>query len=276
MNNLQKAIKGLVVMSEDLEEVFKAFINNQVSSRQHYLKSHLRCSSLGARDVVVPVVSFFEEPRQLGSRFRAAPRFHMRKYHFNAPVKNFKTCLQIWIQYFQPPSYWLSGFYFTQGFLTGNLQTHARKYDLPIDQLKYEFIIQPYYVDQEFIKLKHDEESREVVEAYGSVKVPKDGVIVHGIFLDAGRWDIKNMVLVDPNPGEINPAMPAILLLPVTTMKENDTRYICPLYKTSIRAGTLSTTGHSTNFVVALLLPSKENQSYWILKGTASLTQITD
>lgn len=30
MENLKKAIKGLVVMSEALEEVFKAFINNQV------------------------------------------------------------------------------------------------------------------------------------------------------------------------------------------------------------------------------------------------------
>lgn len=30
MDNLKKAIKGLVVMSEALEEVFKAFINNQV------------------------------------------------------------------------------------------------------------------------------------------------------------------------------------------------------------------------------------------------------
>lgn len=28
--NLQKAIKGFVVMSESLEEVFKAFMNNQV------------------------------------------------------------------------------------------------------------------------------------------------------------------------------------------------------------------------------------------------------
>lgn len=30
MHDLKKAIKGLVVMSEALEDVFKAFINNQV------------------------------------------------------------------------------------------------------------------------------------------------------------------------------------------------------------------------------------------------------
>lgn len=30
MENLKKAIKGLIVMSDALEEVFKAFLNNKV------------------------------------------------------------------------------------------------------------------------------------------------------------------------------------------------------------------------------------------------------
>lgn len=76
--------------------------------------------------------------------------------------------------------------------------------------------------------------------------------------------------------GEVNPPLPSVLLVPKTEMPANDPRYVAPLYKTSVRAGVLSTTGHSTNFVIGALLPSNENQSYWILKGTALLTQITN
>lgn len=42
-----------------------------------------------------------------------------------------------------------------------------------------------------------------------------------------------------------------------------------PLYKTITRAGTLSTTGHSTNFIIDIHCPTKRKPDYWVLNGTA-------
>jgi dynein heavy chain len=42
----------------------------------------------------------------------------------------------------------LPGIFFPQGFLTGTLQVHARKYDLPIDELSFEFTVLRTYRDQ--------------------------------------------------------------------------------------------------------------------------------
>ena len=43
----------------------------------------------------------------------------------------------------------MPGIFFPQGFLTGTLQVHARKYDLPIDELSFEFRVLNNYRDQE-------------------------------------------------------------------------------------------------------------------------------
>lgn len=49
--------------------------------------------------------------------------------------------LRAWLQEGTTNSYWLSSFFFPQGFLTGVLQEHARQPDkeIPIDELIFSF-----------------------------------------------------------------------------------------------------------------------------------------
>lgn len=54
---------------------------------------------------------------------------------------------QRWLDEGEPNVYWLSGFYFTQCFLTGVLQNHSRKNNLPIDHLYMKFDVTDYEME---------------------------------------------------------------------------------------------------------------------------------
>ena len=47
--------------------------------------------------------------------------------------------MRSWLTLGPPASFWLPGFFFPQGFMTGVLQMHARKYSIPIDSLSFGF-----------------------------------------------------------------------------------------------------------------------------------------
>ena len=95
------------------------------------------------------------------------------------------------------------------GFLTGALQNHARKYNLPIDQLSFRFTVQPHYCNQEEFSDLIDAYATDVIDEKFPAQ-PEDGVLVHGLFLDAARWDDEAMVLMDALPAEMNPVSSSI------------------------------------------------------------------
>jgi dynein heavy chain len=162
-----------------------------------------------------------------------------------------------WLTEGPPAVFWLPGYFFPQGFMTAVLQRYARRTKFPIDTLHFRTEVLPTGV--------------------ADSDKPAKGVLVHGLKLQGGRWDVKQSQLVESAPGELLDEMPCVWLDPVTSpqlssaVANNLQLYRCPVYKTALRRGILSTTGHSTNFVIYLNLQSSLAQDHWIRRGTAIL-----
>ena len=52
--------------------------------------------------------------------------------------------------------------------------------------------------------------------------------------------------------------------------------YNCPVYRTAERRGTLATTGHSTNFLMYIKMPSHEPEYHWTMRGVCMLCSLSD
>jgi len=225
--NVGKAIKGEVPMSNELEGVCSSLFNNAVPAVWHKV----------SYPSLKPLASWILE--------------FLKRLQF----------MQDWIDNSAPPNFWISGFFFTQSFLTGAKQNFARNHTIAIDLLDYDF------------QVISDENKYDLTTA------PADGVYIHGLYVEGCRWDDRKEALEESAPKVLFTPMKTIWILP---MKKADIdtghSYCCPVYKTARRAGTLSTTGHSTNFVLYLSLPmqKKHTVKHWYKRGVAMLTGLSD
>jgi dynein heavy chain len=170
-----------------------------------------------------------------------------------------------WLEKGTLPSYWVSSFYFPQGFMTAVLQTYARKEVIPIDELVFQTRVL-------------DKEPGDLTDIPVDGKCgPNTGVNIHGMYLEGCSWNRRDQSLAESEKKKLFQLMPSIYILPVKSGKYDPKgTYPCPVYKTSQRRGELMTTGHSTNFVLFLDLPSQASTDHWIRRGVALLLQTDD
>ena len=221
--NLGKAVKGLALMSAELDTMGVSLFNGKIPDM--WLK-----------------VSF-PSLKPLGA--------YVAEVHER--VQEFVN----WVENGPPTVFWLSGFFFTQAFMTGARQNFARKFKIPIDEIDFDFLVKDGETDCQ--------------------EPPDDGVFVRGMYLEGCRWNYDTHVLDESEPKVLFTAMPKLWMLPTETTKFKEFQhYVCPLYKTTARRGILSTTGHSTNFVMDVRVPSDRPASHWTKRGVALMCSLND
>ncbi|KAK5645094.1 hypothetical protein RI129_006394 [Pyrocoelia pectoralis] len=220
LQTIQKAIEGLLIMTPDME----------------ILQRYLLLGRIPTAWVKVSYPSLKSLPNYIAD--------FVDRINF---VKS-------WFERGKPKNFWLSGFFFTQAFLTGVKQNYARKYTIPIDQLTFDF---------------------EVLKVNSTDYAPDEGIYVYGLYTDGARWDRQNGVLAELHLKVLHDYMPLIWLVPIKISQYSEVKkYKCPLYKTSERKGVLSTTGHSTNYVLPFLLNTDKDPSHWVKRSVALLCQL--
>jgi dynein heavy chain len=220
---LQKAIRGQVVMSSALDKMYTAFMLNRVPPNW---------VSVGFASLK-PLASWVTD------------------------MQGRVAFLRNWLENGEPHAFPVPVFFFPQGFLTGVLQNHSRKYMIPINTIDFVF---------------------EVLQgtAEDLADPPEDGVHCHGLYMEGARWDAEDAVISDSLPGQMYAPMAPVHFIPQADVLPDPEMYSCPCYKTSLRQGVLSTTGISTNFVIAVQLPTKMAPSAWVLRGAAFLCNLND
>jgi dynein heavy chain len=229
LHELQRGLKGLVVMSAELDAAYANLLYQQV-------------------------------PGPFGEGGKGYPSLKPLASWFKDFLGRM-TFMTSWLTEGTPKSFWISAFFFPQGFFTSALQAHARRYKEPIDLL-------------EFVPTVKAFAGLEDVDA-----APADGVYIHGMFVEGARFDPEANCMAESNAGELFAPMNVVHLMPDRNDKGIDRssgNYECPFYKTNVRAGTLSTTGHSTNHVCNFWLPSKEEPAFWIRRGVALCAMTND
>uniref|UniRef100_A0A3B4XA16 Dynein axonemal heavy chain 8 n=1 Tax=Seriola lalandi dorsalis TaxID=1841481 RepID=A0A3B4XA16_SERLL len=215
LTDLKLAIDGTIIMSENLRDALDNIFDARVPNL--WRKISWESSTLGF---------WFTELLERNKQFRS------------------------WVFDGRPKTFWMTGFFNPQGFLTAMRQevTRANK---------------GWALDTVTLHNKVLKQGKEEITAS-----PSEGVYVYGLFLDGAGWDRKNTCLTESSPKVLFIPLPVIHMFAVNSTAPVDPKlYVCPIYKKPRRT--------DLNYITAVVLPTIKSPDHWILRGVALLCDIT-
>eukprot|EP01135_Chromosphaera_perkinsii_P010177 Nk52_evm43s2039 gene=Nk52_evmTU43s2039 len=152
-----------------------------------------------------------------------------------------------WLFDGRPLTYWMTGLFNPQGFLTAMRQEVTRAH-------------KGWALDTVKVYTEVQKQMKEDIE-----KVPAEGLYVYGFSLDGAAWDRKNSRLSEQAPKTIFYTLPVVYVSAVNdTSNSKDNRfYQCPVYKKPKRT--------AMNYIFNVDLRTVQPPEYWIMRGIALL-----
>ncbi|XP_077934784.1 dynein axonemal heavy chain 14 [Halichoerus grypus] len=290
LKDLQLAIKGEIILTQELEEIYGSFLNMRVPMlwQKHAYKS---CKPLSSWiNDLIQRVNFFNTWAKMA--YTAIHHRYMRfvttwKHSILSPTQT-PTCPEDEHSDFSegfPARYWLPAFFFPQAFLTAVLQDYGRSQGISTDTLTF-----THHVTSDNSDIRDDEFSIIIQKklniarrAFKGTDSTHMGVHIFGLFIEGARWNHEQKVLEDLPPHELCCDFPEIYFLPtkISTERANASEqtdselytFECPIYQTPERSRILTTTGLPSNFLTSVYLPTKTPPSHWITMQVALLCE---
>ncbi|XP_068620684.1 dynein axonemal heavy chain 5 [Battus philenor] len=212
--DLKLAIDGTIVMSQGLRESLDAMYDARIPNQ--WSKVSWESATLGF---------WYTELLEREQQYRA------------------------WLRNGRPHTFWMTGFFNPQGFLTAMRQEVTRSHK--------GWALDSVVLQNHITKLNRED----VLEG------PSEGVYVYGLFLEGASLDRKTGKLIESKPKVLYEQMPVIYIFAINTTAGKDPRlYECPIYRKPQRT--------DAKYVGSIDFETDSNPRHWTLRGVALLCDI--
>ena len=164
-----------------------------------------------------------------------------------------------WLDKRRPHSFWLTGFFNPQGFLTSTKQEVTRKHVAEGENWALDDVV----FHTEVTEFQRPDQVRQA---------PKEGVFVHGLFMDGAAWSAAEGTLIESAPKVLYAELPVLWVTAVTQAQAKSRSgdfgpfggYEMPCYKYTNRG--------DRYLVFMVTMPTRDHRPrHWALRGAALL-----